>query len=164
MQRRALGLGLLALLALGVGAWLWTRVTPPVTEAEARRYLARLVAAAQDHDLERLCHLNGAYLNCHKTLEYIGGPDTVPHDPPTVVGTRYHPKDPGGTAGRVLVVEGVDGRGRHYRTEVFVFRENRFHFKATNGVYWSGARFIEDGLVQPTGPASDARLRPRGPH
>lgn len=95
--------------------------------------------AAQARDLERVCHLNGAYLNCRRTMDYAGGTGAVPSEPPVVTGTRYHPKEPGGTAGRVLVVEGKDGLGRPYRTEVFVFRENRFHFKAINAVYWSGS-------------------------
>jgi hypothetical protein len=55
----------------------------------------------------------------------------------------------------VLVVEGVDGLGRPYRTEVFVFRENRYHFKAINGVYWSNYRFAESAdTTSPDPPSS----------
>lgn len=149
MKRRVLGLGALALLVVALGGWWWSRMTPPVTEAEARRYLGRIVEAAEARDLDRVCRLNGAQANCRETLRYIGGPDTVPTEPPRVVGTRYYAERDGDTAGRVLVVEGIDGRGKSYRTEVFVFRENRFNFKATNAVYWSGAKFIEDGVVTP---------------
>jgi hypothetical protein len=138
VRRRAKALAVVAALAVTVGVWGWTRVTPPVTEAEARRYLDRIVAAAQAHDLERVCRLNGAVLNCRETLRVIGGPSTTPTTPPAVVGTRYLKKQKGGTAGMVLIVTGTDGNGKAYRSEVMVFREDRSHFKAINAVYWSG--------------------------
>lgn len=115
-------------------------MTPPVTEAEARAYLGQLVAAGRARDFDRLCRLNGSVLNCRRALD-TGMRNAVPADPPRVSGTRYYPKQPGGTAGRVLFVEGTTSCGKPYRTEVFVFRENRFHFKATNAVYWSNYTF-----------------------
>ena len=150
MKRRVLGLGGLVLLLAGFSYWWWTRITPPVTEAEARRYLDKIVAAAQAKDFDRLCHLNGAVLNCQWQLD-LAGRDAVPSEPPSVTGSRYHPERKGGTAGMVLIVEGTDGKGKHYRTEVFVFRENRYHFKATNAVYWSNFEF-GDEAGGPTSP------------
>lgn len=155
MKRRVLGLGGVLLLAALVGFWWWTRLTPPVTEAEARAYLDRIVAAAQSRDFEAMCRLNGAVMNCEAQLR-LAGMDALPTEPPRVTGTRYHRKEPGGTAGRVLVVEGIDGRGKSYRTEVFVFRENRYDFKAINAVYWSNFRFIEDDTVSPDAPTRSA--------
>jgi len=153
MKRRALVLSL-ALILLGAGGcWRWTRVTPPVTEAEARAYLDKIVAAAMARDFDRLCNLNGAVLNCKRTLD-DGMRRALPSEPPTVTGTRYHPKRSGGTAGRVLVVEGRTSCAKPYRTEVFVFRENRYHFKATNAVFWSNFTFG-------TGP--DVTLTDNGP-
>lgn len=51
---------LVVLAAGAVGAWWWffSGAEKPVTEAEARRYLDRIVAAAQARDFERLCGLN----------------------------------------------------------------------------------------------------------
>lgn len=152
MKQRALGLGVLLLGAL-LGFWWWTRLTPPVTETEARAYLNRIVAAAQARDFTTMCRLNGAVSNCETQLR-LAGKDAVPTDPPRVTGSRYHPKGRGGTAGHVLVVEGIDGHGRPYRTEVFVFRENRYNFKAINAVYWSNFRFVEDGTVAPDPPTA----------
>jgi hypothetical protein len=148
VKRRALGLGVLLVLVALVGYWSWTRVTPPVTEAEGRAYLNKIVAAARARDFEAMCRLNGAVANCRRQLTQAGA-DAVPPEPPRVVGTRYVPERDGSVAGRVLVVEGVDGRGRTYRTEVFVFRENRYHFKAINAVYWSNYKLIESNTVSP---------------
>jgi hypothetical protein len=145
----------LALLAaLGFGAWWWFfgGAETRVSEALARRYLDRMVAAAQARDFEALCDLNGAVLNCERTLDTACDPstappaisckDTVPPEPPEVIATRNSPGD--GYAGRILVVRGLDGAGRPYETEVLVFRENRRNVKAINSVYWSGANVIED--------------------
>ncbi len=152
MWRRALGLGGVVLFVLTGSAWWWTRVTPPVTEAEARAYLNRIVAAAQAQDFDTLCRLNGSVNICSRTLDEFNLRNAVPSVPPTVVGSRYSPKrGTGDTAGMILVVEGPNACGKPYHTEVFVFRENRYHFKAINAVYWSNARVVEDNISQPAG-------------
>lgn len=139
--------------AAALGAWWWFLggAGTPVREADARRYLERMVAAAQDRDFEALCNLNGSVGNCRRMLDTgcdpssappaISCKDTVPEQPPTVVATRSSPGDD--YAGRILVVRGVDGVGKPYETEVLVFRENRRSVKAINAVYWSGAAIIE---------------------
>lgn len=147
---------LVVLAAAGIGGWWWFfgGAETPVSEADARRYLDRMVTAAQAGDFEALCNLNGAVANCKRQLEtgcdptpftepIVSCKDTVPPDPPEVVETRESPGD--GTAGRILVVRGVDGAGKPYETEVLVFRENRRSFKAVNSVYWSSASIIENG-------------------
>lgn len=150
---------LLVLLALlvagGLGAWWWFfgGAETPVTVADARRYLDRMVAAAEARDFEALCRLNGSVLNCERQLKtgcdqrpftdpVVSCEDTVPEQPPTVVATRSGPGDD--TAGRILVVRGMDGAGNPYESEVLVFRENRRSFKAINAVYWSNATIIEN--------------------
>lgn len=154
MTKIRLLVSLAVLAAAGFGAWWWffSGAETPVSEAEARRYLDRMVAAAQARDFEVLCRLNGAALNCERMLDTgcdpstappaISCKETVPPEPPEVVATRNSPGD--GYAGRILVVRGVDGAGKPYETEVLVFRENRRSLKATNSVYWSGATIIED--------------------
>ena len=130
-------------------------MTPPVTEAEARAYLNRIVAAGRARDFDGVCDLNGSVLSCRRILGIRGMRAALPSDAPTVTGTRYYPKQRGGTAGRVLFVEGTTSCGKPYRTEVFVFRENRFHFKAINAVYWSNDTFgTGPELTPPASPVS----------
>lgn len=151
-------LALVAVVGVG-GAWWWFGggAENPVSEAEARRYLDRMVVAARAQDFEALCELNGSVSNCRRMLETACDPstappaisctETVPKEPPTVVAFRNSPGD--GYAGRILVVSGVDGGGKPYETEVLVFRENRRSVKAINAVYWSGATIVEDDRDTP---------------
>lgn len=159
MSKIRLLVGLAVLASVGIGAWQWFfgGAETPVSEAQARRYLNRMVTAAQDRDFERLCNLNGSVGNCRRMLDTACDPstappaiscrDTVPETPPTVVMTRISSGE--GAGGRILVVRGVDAAGRPYETEVLVFRENRRSVKATNSVYWSGATIIENEQETP---------------
>src|SRR5438132_9420602 len=56
----------------------------PVADAEARRYLDRIVAAAQARDWEKLCHLSAAVFNCRLELD-TAGRDAPPPGPPLIV-------------------------------------------------------------------------------
>ena len=153
MTKARLLVPLAVLVAVGFGAWWWFfgGAEAAVSEAQARRYLDRMVAAAEARDFESLCRLDGAARNCERTLDTgcdpstappaISCKETVPAERPEVVATRNSPSD--GYAGRILVVRGVDGAGKPYETEVLVFRENRRSLKAINSVYWSGATVIE---------------------
>jgi hypothetical protein len=117
----------------------------PVSEAEARAFFDQVVAAARARDFDKLCSLNGAPPNCYFALDspFQKLRDTVPPDPPTIVETRFHEKDSAdGSTGRVLVVEGTDGRGRPYRTEVMVSRYEG-KLEGANVVYWSGHEIFE---------------------
>ena len=156
-------LPVLLVIVAGAGAWWWFMggADKAVTEAEARRYLSRIVAAAQARDFNALCRLNGSVGNCRTQLdqgcdetpfdaEKISCTRTVPATRPTVVATRYHEKDtPDGTPGRILVLKGTDALGRPYGSELMVFRENRNSFKAINAVYWSNSHIIEGDKVTP---------------
>jgi hypothetical protein len=152
-----------AALAVTAGVWWWTSsgAEKPVTEAEARRYLDRIVAAARLRDFEAVCKLNGSVGNCRDQLrkgcdETPFAPDptlctqTVPEQPPMIASTRYHEKGPGGTAGRILVVTGTDRLGRPYKSEVMIFRESRNRFKAINAVYWSNSHILEGDTSSPS--------------
>lgn len=132
--------GMFALLGGGDGD---SEKTP--SEAEARAFFDQVVAAAGARDFDKLCSLNGAPPNCYFALDspFQKLRDTVPPDPPTIVETRFHEKDSSdGSTGRVLVVEGNDGRGRPYRTEVMVSRYEG-KLEGTNVVYWSGHEIFE---------------------
>ena len=162
MKRRRV-LAFLLVVSAAAGVWWWTAggAEKPVTEAEARRFLGQIVAAAQAKDFEAVCDLNGSVGNCRDQLrkgcdDTPFGPDpivcteTVPPEPPTVASTRYHEKGPGGTAGRILVLTGTDGIGRPYKSELMVFRENRHRFKAINAVYWSNSYIFEGATSSPS--------------
>jgi hypothetical protein len=114
----------------------------PVSEAEARGFFDRIVAAAQAQDWVALCGLSGARFNCEYDLDQIGR-DRLPPERPTIVETRFHEKQTkDGSTGQVLVVEGTDGRGRSYRTEVMVQRYEG-HLEGVNVVYWSNSEIFE---------------------
>lgn len=154
----------LVIVAGAAGAWWWFfgGADKPVTEAEARHYLGRIVATAKARDFEALCKLHGTMGNCRHQLnqgcderpfdqDKISCTETVPEAPPTVVSTRYLEKDGDGTPGRILSLSGTDAFGRPYQSEVLVFRENRHNFKAINAVYWANSYIIEGDIVTPGG-------------
>lgn len=155
MKRRALGLGGLVLIVV-LGAWLLLRpsgsTVDPVTEAEARAHLDRLVAAGQAQDFDKLCSLAGAVANCRVLLNDAGR-DAVPPTAPQVESATYRdPRTDDGTPGWVLVVTGTDGKGKPYRTEVLIFRDDENRVVATNAVYWSNARISFDDPNGETSP------------
>jgi hypothetical protein len=155
-----------AVLAAGLGGLVWWQqggFGGPVSDEAARRYFDRIVAAAQAKDFETLCNLNGSAGTCREELRvycpesYGSGPaprfpkgeeleqgcrESVPRDPPTVVSSRHEPTKDGYTGGRILLVRGVDGRGKPYETEVLIFRDKR-SYKAIHSVFWSGDKFDE---------------------
>ena len=124
-------------------------MTPPVTEAEARAYVDRIVAAGLARDFDKVCELNGAVLNCKRILDFKGMKEALPSERPTFTGTRYYAAQNGGVAGRSVIVEGRTSCGKPYRTEVFVFREDRNTLKAVNAVYWSNFSFGTGPEVTP---------------
>lgn len=68
--------------------------------------------------------------------------ESVPPGPPTIVSSRHEPAEDGYIGGRILLVRGVDGRGKLYETEVLIFRDKR-SYKAIHAVFWSGDKFDE---------------------
>jgi hypothetical protein len=157
----------MAAAAIGVGVW-WLQggFGGPVSDEAARSYFDRIVAAAQAKDFEALCRLNGSASVCREELRiycpesYGSGPtpqfpkgdeldqecrESVPAEAPTVVSSRHQPSEDGYTGGRILLVKGVDGRGKPYETEVLIFRDKR-SYKAMHAVFWSGDKFDEEKL------------------
>lgn len=136
----------LVALAAALG-YLGTRPTgtpAPVSEAEARGHLERLVAVALDGDLGGLCALNGAVANCARGL--AGARDAVPRTAPSSITARFvDGRDEG--RGWVFDLEGVDGKGAAYDSQVMVFRDHEGRLKAINAVWWTGSRVVirDDG-------------------
>jgi hypothetical protein len=131
-----------------------------VSVEEATSLLYQAVAYAQVRDLDKLCDLASSELMCQHQWEWMGGGQAVPEEPPEIVDTYLLPTvylKSGGRApgGRVLVLEGVDGLGKSYQTEFFVFWTTddwglKKELAVINGVYWSGsgiAQCDEDGSV-----------------
>jgi hypothetical protein len=144
--------------AWALWGWYWGDFLGPVTEAEARGYFAKAVDAVQRKDFDALCKLNSSYGTCHAELQNycpesfpdLHFPDgeeldrvcreAAPTQSPTIVRSCYWPPKSGQVGGQILVVRGVDGRGKPYETEVLVFRDAR-SFKSQHTVYWSGDKF-----------------------
>lgn len=119
---------------------------------EATSLLNQAVAYAQARDLDKLYELAGSRGICRSQWELSGGQEAVPDESPEIVDTyllpTVHLKNGGeAVGGRVLVVEGVDGLDKPYRTEFFVFRSEDCGLDGlavTNVIYWSGY-----GIAQP---------------
>jgi len=150
--------------AIAAGGWLWWQgggFGRPVSDAAARRYFNKIVAAAMAKDFDELCRHNGSVGTCEAELRVYcptefgsgGAPsflkgealeqacrESVPTEPPTIVSSRYRPARGGSVGGRILVVRGTDGRGKPYETDVMIFRDRRT-YKATHAVFWSGDKF-----------------------
>jgi hypothetical protein len=113
---------------------------PPPTEGEAIAFLNEVTALALAGDLEGMCDVAGGG-NCDSLVEEAGGAAAVPQDPPVVAGTRVIPSSSVGNAqsvgGMLLVLCGIDGRQRSYRTEMLVSRWLG-ELYAVNAVYWAG--------------------------
>lgn len=146
---------------VGIGGWVWWSqggLGGPIGDGAARSYFARIVAAAEAKDFDALCRLNASVGTCQFELrgacaDPAGAPlfptpealeqecrKSVPAEPPEIVASRHRPGRDGYVGGRLLVVRGIDGRGRSYETEVLIFRDKR-SYKATHAVFWSGAKF-----------------------
>jgi hypothetical protein len=119
-----------------------------VSVEEATSLLYHAVAYAQVRDLDKLYELAGSKGICRSQWELAGGEQAVPDEPPEIVDTyllpTVHLKRGGWSlGGRVLVVKGVDGLGRPYQTDFFVFWTGgdwglKKELAVVNGVYWSG--------------------------
>jgi len=123
-----------------------------VNVEEATRLLNQAIAYAQARDLDKLYELAGSKGICRSQWELAGGEQAVPDESPEIVETYLLPtvhlkNGDRAVGGRVLVVEGVDGLGKLYRTEFFVFRSGDSGLgglAVTNVIYWSGY-----GILQP---------------
>jgi hypothetical protein len=152
LRLRFMGLLAAALLA-GCSLVPFGEPEPIPTEAEARTFLAEIVALARSGDFDGLCARGS---NCRQALDSAGR-DAVPPDPPLVVGTRRieHEQRQGGwsVGGIVLQVCGIDGRGDAYDGEVMVLRSEGT-LTSIGTVYWSGTRIATSNVVgAPRGPA-----------
>ncbi|MBM3156224.1 MAG: hypothetical protein FJ004_02935 [Chloroflexi bacterium] len=110
-----------------------------VSMDEATAMLDKAVALAQAHDLKGLGELADDMGNTQILWESAGGWATLPAEPPTIVDSRLLPtitlNGSQATGGRVLVLEGINAKGKPYHTEVLVFR-NHGGLSMMNTIYW----------------------------
>lgn len=127
-----------------------------ISVEQATDFLNRAVEYATSHDLNKLCGLSSSSLMCQTQWKDAGEWAGVPEEPPVIVDTYLIPtkKFKNGMrqqGGRLLILCGIDGMGKPYRTEMLVFSGGQRHgLKATNVIYWSGAsigRFNDDGYI-----------------
>ena len=115
-----------------------------ISVEEATLILDQAIQYADEHDLDGLCGMGGSLLMCQYEWRYAGEWDAVPPQSPEIIDTYIRPqKDLGNGAyavgGRVLVLEGTDGLGRHYQTDFFVFHNDETgELAARFPIYWSG--------------------------
>jgi hypothetical protein len=120
---------------------------------QATDLLNHAVEYATSRDLDKLCSLSSSSLMCRTQWKDAGEWAGVPAEPPQIIDTYLVPTKKVGNGmtqqgGRLLVVSGIDGRGKPYRTEMLVFSGGWLHgLSAMNVVYWSGVsiKFDSDG-------------------
>jgi hypothetical protein len=138
-MRTMLLLVILAMVATGVSCS-HTENGAEVSVADATAMLDKVVACAQAHDLKGLGKLADDLPITQTNWDSAGGWATLPAEPPTIVGSRLLPTTPWGDGyialgGRVLTLEGIDGTGKPYHSEVLVFYEDG-KLKMINTIYW----------------------------
>ncbi len=120
-----------------------------IDEAEARALLFQAEEFAAAQDIEGLCGMGGSVLLCQSFWREAGEWEAVPAEDPEImdsyalestalsVGQR--------TGGRILVVTGVDGLGRPFKTDFLVFDAGSHGLVPYNPIYWSGVRISSPG-------------------
>ncbi len=122
-----------------------------IAREEAEALLHKAVALLRAGKVNRFFkEIPSAPEMCRMQFDRAGGPAALPAGAPRIV-DRYVLPDrllgggslaPDGrvraAGGHVLVLEGVDGLGRPYRTEFMVYDTGQLRLRATNAVYWSG--------------------------
>ena len=114
-----------------------------VDEESANEVLSQAKVFAVAHDIESLCGMGGSEIMCQRFWQDAGGWEAMPTEDPTIVESYVIESVPlsGGqqrTGGLVLVLEGLDGLGRPYQTDFFIFDAGSHGLAPYNPVYWSG--------------------------
>jgi len=114
----------------------------PVSQVEARSILGEMTRYATANDLNGLCGKTVSPEACQARWSAAGEWASIPSQEPEVVETFVPPAarlaslDATQDA-RVLVIKGIDGQGREYRTEFLVFRAKTGETLIENPVYWA---------------------------
>jgi hypothetical protein len=124
--------------------------SPIPSRSEATAFVEHLYPLAEKGQFEALCAAGGG--NCQTVLA-DAGEDAVPSVRPSIVDAFELPSHDTGDGtmlgGLVVVVCGVDGRDRPFRTEILVFRDGNT-LRAIEPVYWSGMAVATGTVTNPT--------------
>lgn len=121
-----------------------------ITEQEARAVLDQTIElVAKEKNGDVLCATTASPIMCKKQFDSSGGAAGIPTDPPTIVelySTQNVMKGNTGTpGGYTFVLKGIDGLGKEYQTDFFVFgTDTSDRLKPFSAVYWSGAGFGDE--------------------
>ncbi|MFP3974867.1 MAG: hypothetical protein ACLFVK_01425 [Dehalococcoidia bacterium] len=140
---KLLAIGLLLVGGMGIATGCARYDSTNVSVQEAKAVLDKAVTYASSGKVEKLCNMGGSVSICEHHLRDAGGDESIPSEPPEIVDTylvrEKHSDNRTQLGGRVLVLEGVDGRGATYHTEFLVTRvPDSRELIALYPVYWSG--------------------------
>lgn len=129
------------------------------TEAEPRGVLAQYVRAAAATDTaHEYCAISYLGAGCENDYRKEAGDETKPYEPPTVLSADRVV----GRSFRVLVVCGIDRRGRPYRSDFPVERDEHGGLRAFIPVYWAGTTFSGEHTEKPVNLHTTLRRDPVG--
>lgn len=118
-----------------------------VSPQDARQLVETAVQATLDGKYSTLCDLAASKPRCERELG-SSLKERTPKGPPTVA-CMYQLFDKRNwwgrtvvTGGQVLVVQGMDGQGHPFETEVLVFHDGK-QLVAQNIIWWSGMGIAE---------------------
>ncbi len=112
---------------------------------EAIYVLDQSFESVRQRNLDALCELGGSVLSCERRWHNSGEWDSAPSSYPNLISSMILPdiEMSNGTTsrgGRLLVLEGIDGYGDQYRSEILIFDEGGDNLVALNPVFWINTR------------------------
>lgn len=109
-----------------------------ISVEEATEVLREAEAYTRTRDLEALCNMSGSPTMCNHQFHDAGGWAAVPDESPRIVDSYALPRMGQSVGGRILVLEGVDGLDRPYRTEYLIIDPGIYGLAPLHPIYWSG--------------------------
>ena len=137
--------------------------TSPVSDEDARAFLAVAVSFAQSGEIDRLCAATRAPKSTCRTHFDLRGAAAVPSQAPMVIASdALSPSTDNSSHGRLLTLCGIDGAGGQYESGFLVYRQ-RGGLVAPYPIFWSGIGVLIQLSPSPTTPGQpeDALARCR---
>ncbi|PWJ54443.1 hypothetical protein SAMN06264364_107139 [Quadrisphaera granulorum] len=119
-----------------------------VSEHEARAAVADVIATASQRTpaaMKQLCEANDGCMGMSSSLESDPGSAPGPEAAPEVLCVVGIPPTPSQDGSQLVVLEGVDGRGRHYVSQVLVDRaatgDEAGRLEVQEPAFWLGVAY-----------------------